>query len=44
MALMQNTDLDAKTIVRKALAIAGDICVFTNQNIVVEELTDSSAD
>lgn len=37
-ALMQNTELDAKTIVEKALAIAGDICVYTNHNIVVEEL------
>ena len=38
LALLQNTDLEARDIVRKALAIAGDICVFTNQNIVVEEL------
>jgi len=38
MALMRNTDLDARTIVEKALNIAGDICVYTNQNIVVEEL------
>jgi len=38
MALLQNTDLGAREIVEKALAIAGDICVYTNQNIVVEEL------
>ncbi len=38
-ALFENTDLDARTIVEKALSIAGDICVFTNKNIVVEELT-----
>ena len=37
-ALLQNTDLDARSIVEKALAIAADICVFTNHNIVVEEL------
>ena len=38
LALLQNTDLDARTIAEKALQIAGDICVFTNQNIAVEEL------
>ena len=37
-ALMENTDLEAREIVEKALNIAGDICVFTNQNIMVEEL------
>ncbi|MDH4047972.1 MAG: ATP-dependent protease subunit HslV [Gammaproteobacteria bacterium] len=37
-ALLENTDLDARTVVEKALAIAGDICVYTNHNIVVEEL------
>jgi ATP-dependent HslUV protease subunit HslV len=39
VALVRNTDLDARTIVEKALTIAGDICVFTNHNIVVEELS-----
>jgi len=37
-ALLENTDFDARTIVDKALSIAGDICVFTNKNIVIEEL------
>jgi ATP-dependent HslUV protease subunit HslV len=37
-ALMQNTELDARTIVERSLAIAADICVFTNHNIVIEEL------
>ena len=37
-ALMQNTDLEARDIVEKALRIAGDICVYTNQNITLEEL------
>lgn len=37
-ALMQNTDLDARTIVERSLAIAADICVYTNHNIVIEEL------
>jgi ATP-dependent HslUV protease subunit HslV len=38
LALMQNTDFEAREIVEKALSIAGDICVFTNQNITIEEL------
>ena len=38
LALLQNTELEARDIAEKALAIAGDICVYTNQNIAVEEL------
>jgi len=38
LALLQNTDLEAAEIVRKALLIAADICVYTNQNIIIEEL------
>jgi ATP-dependent HslUV protease subunit HslV len=38
MALMQNTDLSAKEIVEKSLTIAGNICVYTNQNQTIEEL------
>lgn len=37
-ALLENTDLEAADIVEKALTIAGDICVFTNGNLTVEEL------
>ena len=37
-ALLENTDLDARTIVEKALGIAGDICVYTNHNLSIEEL------
>ena len=37
-ALMGHTSLDAKTVVTEALKIAGDVCIYTNQNIVVEEL------
>ncbi len=40
-ALFANTDLDAKSIVEKALTIAGDICVFTNQNLIIEELSQA---
>lgn len=38
LALLENTELDAKTIAEKALTIAGDICVFTNQNKTIEEI------
>ena len=37
-ALKANTDLSAKEIAERALRIAGDICVFTNGNITVEEV------
>jgi ATP-dependent HslUV protease subunit HslV len=37
-ALVQNTDLSAAEIVRKALEIAAEIDIYTNTNIVVEEL------
>ena len=36
-ALMQNTDLSAAEIAKKALEIAAGICVYTNDNIIVEE-------
>ncbi|MGH8165970.1 MAG: ATP-dependent protease subunit HslV [Woeseiaceae bacterium] len=44
LALIRNTELDAKTIAEKALNIAGDICVYTNHNIVVEELPANERD
>jgi ATP-dependent HslUV protease subunit HslV len=37
-ALYYNTDLPAKDIVVKSLEIASSICVFTNNNITVEEI------
>ena len=37
-ALLQNTELGAREIVEKALEIAAEICVYTNRNVVVEEL------
>ena len=37
-ALLENTSLDPEAIVRKSLAIAADLCIYTNQNIVVEIL------
>ncbi len=37
-ALLKETDLSAKDIAYKALKIASELCVFTNDNIVVEEV------
>lgn len=37
-ALTQNTDLSAKDIAYKSLKIASEICVYTNDNIIVEEV------
>jgi ATP-dependent HslUV protease subunit HslV len=37
-ALLQHSDLPAREIVEKALGIAGDICIYTNHNITIEEL------
>jgi len=38
LALLRQTELDARNIVEQSLKIAGDICVFTNHNIEIEEL------
>lgn len=37
-ALVNHTELDAEAIVRESLMIAGEICIYTNQNISVETL------
>lgn len=37
-ALYENTDFNAIEIVSKAMEIAADICVYTNKNIIIEEL------
>lgn len=38
-AMLENTELDARSIVEKSLKIAGDICVYTNQNQTIEVLS-----
>jgi len=38
IALYRNTDLPAKKIVEEAMKVAGEICIYTNQNIVIEEI------
>ena len=42
-ALLENTDLEARPIAEKALGIAGQICIYTNDHIMVEELRAPSA-
>jgi ATP-dependent HslUV protease subunit HslV len=37
-ALLQNTELNAREVVEKALHIAADICIYTNHNLILEEL------
>ena len=37
-ALLEHTDLSAQDIVKKSLTIAGDLCIYTNQNHVIEVL------
>lgn len=38
VALMENTDLSARAIAEKSMKIAGEICIYTNLNIIYEEL------
>jgi ATP-dependent HslUV protease subunit HslV len=42
LALIGNTDLSAREIVEKGLEIAGDICIYTNHDRTIEEITSSS--
>jgi len=37
-ALLENSDLDAHSIVERALGIAADICIYTNRNLIIDEL------
>lgn len=37
-ALLAHTALDARSVAEEALKIAGDVCIYTNRNITVEEL------
>lgn len=38
LALLQNSDLPARTIAQKSMEIAANICIYTNNNILIEEL------
>jgi ATP-dependent HslUV protease subunit HslV len=37
-ALLENTNLAARDVVQKSLMIAGDLCIYTNQNLAIEVL------
>lgn len=37
-ALMENTDLSPRDVVEKSLRIAGELCIYTNTNFVIETL------
>jgi len=39
IALLENTNLGAREIVEKAMKIAGDVCIYTNENVTYEELS-----
>src|SRR3954447_5021981 len=39
VALYDNTELDARSIVEKAMAIAGHVCIYTNASVSYEELS-----
>ena len=41
-ALIENTDLDARSIVEKAMKIAASLCIYTNDNITIEEMSQLS--
>ncbi len=38
LALLENTELGPAEIVKKSLSIAGELCIYTNQNLVIETL------
>jgi len=42
-ALLRHSELDAETICRQALTIAGEICIYTNHQVTVETLTTDQA-
>jgi len=39
LALLQNSELSARDITTRALNIAADICIYTNRNLIIEELS-----
>ena len=43
LALLQNSTLDSRAIVEKALGIAADICIYTNRNLTIETLGATTA-
>jgi ATP-dependent HslUV protease subunit HslV len=42
-ALLEGSDFDARSIVERSLGIAADICIYTNRNLVIDELKQGAA-
>ena len=42
LAMLENTKMTARDIVEKSLAIAADICIYTNHNRTIEELPSNT--
>ena len=42
LALVENTELSSREIVERALNIAGDICIYTNRNLTIEEFINDA--
>ena len=40
LALLANSDLSARDVVEKSLEIAADICIYTNHERTIEEITN----
>ena len=38
LALSENTDMDAEQIARKAMKIAAEVCIYTNENVTLEQI------
>jgi ATP-dependent HslUV protease, peptidase subunit HslV len=39
ISLLENTNLGAREIVEKSMKVAGDVCIYTNENVTYEELS-----
>ncbi|HEV7445777.1 MAG TPA: ATP-dependent protease subunit HslV, partial [Steroidobacteraceae bacterium] len=42
-ALLEGSELDARSIVERSLGIAADICIYTNRNLTIDELKQGTA-
>ena len=42
-AMLEHTELDARSVVENSLGIAADICIYTNHNLTIETLQSESA-
>jgi len=42
-ALFENTEMQAREIAQKSLTIAGDICIYTNHSVTIEEISQQTS-